>query len=163
METASRLWLEVTMAGMALALPATAIAEIVPLPRLWRPPGAPPVVFGVMDLRVQAVAVVRLDRLLGLDNDGRLGPFSPVVVLKGTAPWGVAVERAVGVHRIEAGQVAPAPADSSFNGCVEVVVPGRMPPLLLLRPERLLLVREKRALEAFAEMARERAGEWAPC
>lgn len=142
-----------------LAIPASSVAELVHLPRLARLPSQPPVLEGVLTLRGRVAPVVRLDRLLGL-GEGRLGPFSALVVLSRPppAPWAVIVERAVDVVEAEAPE--PTPSDWSFNDCVGwtwATPAGAVP---VLAPDRLMDRRERQVLEAFRDEAERRREEW---
>ena len=141
------------LSGARLALPADSVAEIVLEPRLMRPPGAPEVVAGLMDLRGCAVPVVRLDRLLGLAEPAR-APFRPLLVLSRPppAPWAVLAEAVEQVFFADQ-PMAPAPRDLSFDDCVAgmVATQGGMVPVLA--PERLLRKRESLALEEFRDRA----------
>ncbi|MBC7951325.1 MAG: chemotaxis protein CheW [Rhodospirillaceae bacterium] len=148
------------LSGIRLALPADCMAEMVLEPRLTRPPTAPPVVAGVMDLRGSLIPVIRLDRLLDLPPPART-PFRPVLVLSRPppAPWAVLVEAVEEVLGPEFPRVA-APSDLAFDDCVlgMLVLPGG--PVPVLAPERLLRKREAMALEDFRDRAAARLEEF---
>ncbi len=54
--------------------------EILPLPRLWRPPGAPASLAGFLNLAGEAVAVLDLAALLGLSAPAGRGLYRHLVV-----------------------------------------------------------------------------------
>ncbi|MEW5727665.1 MAG: CheW domain-containing protein [Pseudomonadota bacterium] len=147
------------ISGQELAFPASAVAELVHLPRLARLPTQPPVLAGVLLLRGRVVPVARLDRLLGLP-DARFGPWAVVIVLSRPPPlpWAVAVERAVDVT--EAERLEPAPAGLSYNDCVGWSWPSPGGAVPVLEPARLLDRGQCRALEAFHDEAERRRREW---
>lgn len=168
MEGMEPLVLLIEISGRWLGLPAQAVAEIVHLPRLFRPPTAPPVVAGVMNLRGRPVAVVRLDRLLGLP---RLPPglFAVAVVLRGGGlpSWAIVAQRAVDVGPLPEPVPSAMPPDLrfpdlSFNDCVArmAMSPDGTGLVPVLAVDRLLQRREAQALAAFAGQAAEREEEW---
>lgn len=153
MPTTSEMHVVFLLSGVRLALPADCIAEIVLEPRLVRPPTAPNVVAGVMDLRGCMVPVVRLERLLDLAASSP-APFRPVLVLSRPppAPWAVLVDQ---VEEVLGTGVPcrPPPLDVSFDDCVQGMLPLAAGPVPVLAPERLLRKREALALEEFRDRA----------
>lgn len=148
-----------TLSDRQLALPAEAVAEVVLLPRLWSPPGLPAALAGVMSVRGQPVAVARLEVLLGLENGPRAGAFTPVVILQGASPWGVAVDGAA-VETLEPGRVQPPPPDAVFNNCLAAVAETPAGLVLILDASRLLMAREAAVLTGFLRRAAERLELW---
>lgn len=147
--------------GRDLAVSTSAVGEVVALPRLWRPPTAPPLVEGLMNCRGDPVPVIRLARLLGLP-DSRIGLFAPVIVFKDEdGAWAALVDRVVDVVAWPDKMLEPAPADLTFNDCVSeigVEAEGRLVPVLSLK--RLLERRERQILTAFRDRALQRQEEW---
>jgi purine-binding chemotaxis protein CheW len=148
------------LSGARLALPADSVAEIVLEPRLLRPPAAPEVVAGVMDLRGCAVPVVRLERLLGLPPPA-CAAFRPLLVLSRPppAPWAVLAEA---VEQIVCAGPAPvaAPRDLAFDDCLAFMLATPQGMVPVLAPERLLRKRETLALEEFRDIAAARLEEF---
>lgn len=160
-----------TLAGTRLALPADAVAEIVFEPRLVRPPGAPPALVGVMNLRGWLVPVVALARLFGLPP-APAGAFRPLVVLRrpAPAPWAVRVDEVVDVVEVAAEDLRPPLGGTLFDACVAALFDacaaglyaapgGGMIPVL--SPDRLLDRREAETLAAMRDRAAERWKEFA--
>src|SRR5437667_9531123 len=106
------------LGGRACALPADAVAEVVPLPLLSRPPGLPDLLEGLLNLGGQAVPVVRLDRLLGLPPLAP-GLYTPLLVLRRPVPLALLVEAVQGLVAVPAGDVRPAGTGHSCNDCLE--------------------------------------------
>ncbi len=146
------------LSGLRLALPADCLAEIVLEPRLVRPPAAPEVVAGIMDLRGSMVPVVRLDRLLSLPPPAR-GAFRPLLVLSRPppAPWAFLVEA---VEDAAMAELSPVPPDLAFDDCVSAAMPTSEGVVAVLAPERLLRRRESQALEEFRDHAAARLEEF---
>lgn len=141
------------LAGMRLALPADCIAEMVLEPRLIRPPAAPPVLAGMMDLRGCLVPVIRLERLLALP-DLACAPFRPILVLSrpAPAPWAIMVDQVEAVMDQD-GPFLALPPDLAFDDCVQAMLADPAGSIPLLVPERLMRKREALALAAFRDRA----------
>jgi purine-binding chemotaxis protein CheW len=153
------------LAGTSLALPTEAVAEIVFEPRLVRPPGAPPALAGVMNLRGWLVPVVGLAQLFGLPPSPA-GVFRPLIVLRRPAPlpapWAVRVDQVVDVVAAAHEELLPPLGATLFAACVTSVYAsseGAMIPVL--SPDCLLDRREAEALAAMRDRAAERWKEFA--
>lgn len=154
MSSPSDLLVIFNVSGCTLALPADAVAEIVPEPALSVPPAMPPVLAGLFRLRGRVVPVVRPDRLLDLPAPAP-GPFRALLVLHSAhGPWALLVERVAAVVRC--GDVAAAPSGLSLNDCVGAVCPMPEGAVPVLAPSRLMCEREAQALAGFAARAAER-------
>lgn len=140
--------------GVTFALPTAAVREIVPLPKLWQPPTMPPALLGVLNLHGNAIPVLRLDRLLGLEP-GRRGWFAPLMVLR--AGWAVAADR---VLDVELGAPVQALPPTTFNRCVDGIVSIDGGNAHLLAPERLLAEGEMQALRLYRDEAARRLADW---
>jgi purine-binding chemotaxis protein CheW len=156
MSTTSEMHVVFRLSGARLALPADCVAEIVLEPQLTRPPAAPPVMAGLMNLRGCVVPVIRLERLLELPAPAP-GPFRPLLVLSRPppAPWAVLVEQVEAVLGNDF-RGEPPPADLAFNDCVVAVLATPDGLVAVLAPERLMRKREALALEAFVDRANAR-------
>nr|WP_235913780.1 chemotaxis protein CheW [Pseudoroseomonas coralli] len=147
------------------ALPGAEVREILPLPRLWRPPGLPRPLAGFLNLGGGALPVLDLMRLFGLAAEGAEGEaalYRHVVVAAGReGPLGLLVDRALDLQRIPRGQLRPLAPEATPNGCAvaEIEMPEGF--VHLLAVERILLAQEKAALEALRENAQARLAEWA--
>ncbi len=151
-----------TLAGQRFALPASAVRECLPLPRLQRRPGQPPAVAGFFSFGTTTLPVLDLGRLLGLRQHVALleaeGLYRHLLRLDGAT---LLVDRATGFA--DATQ-APADAlpDPWQHGCVSRRVMAEGEPAMLLDPERILQQDERERLHALTEAARRRAGAWNP-
>lgn len=143
------------LGGLDLALPVEAVREVVPVARLARPLEMPKAVEGILDLAGSAVLVLRLDRLLGLD-DCRYCVDSSILILRGPPPLGLLVEHVEAVRPAADFQILPVAAEASFNGCVTAQLASGRAPLHLLSPARLLLEEERARLADFAARAQAR-------
>lgn len=142
------------VSGRRLAVSADAIASIVPEPALLCPPQMPTVLAGVFQLRGRLVPVMRPDRLLDLAAPAP-GPFRVLLVFVGAhGEWALLAERALAV--VEAGELAPVPADSSFDDCVIAMRPMVDGPVPVLSAARLLRRHEAAALAEFTARAQQR-------
>lgn len=161
-------YLVVDVAGTACAVPGAAVDEILPLPRLWRPPGGPAALAGFFDLGGQAVPVLDLAVLFGLarpaDEDGsmpRRMVYRHLLLMAGPMPLALLVDRAADLVRVPPEAVTPVLDGATLNGCVahEIRLGERL--LHGLSPERILLAEERARLDAQTRAAQARLAEWA--
>jgi purine-binding chemotaxis protein CheW len=153
--------------GTTCALRRTAVQELLPLPRLWRPPALPRPVAGFFNLGGSAVSVLRLDVLFGLEE--RTGApqddlYRHLILVKGaggSGPQALLVDRVLDVIHMGSATISPVRQEGSLNGCVEAEIEydGQFAHLLSL--ERILLAEEQQALAELARQAQERLNEWA--
>lgn len=154
------------VSGTACALPRSAVRELLPLPRLWRPPGLPRPVAGFFNLGGQAVPVLRLDVLFSLEQaDDHAGAdlYRHLILIDGLSSSGAGallVDRVLDVPTIQSLQLSPVPTTDTLNGCVEaeVTLDGRL--VHLLSVERILLREEQQSLAELGRHAQNRLGEW---
>ncbi len=145
-----------SVASWRLALPLAEITRVVPLPILQAPLGAPRFVDGFFSFRGSPVAAVRLDRLLGLEEE-TLGIYAPLIVLDLDGP-----QVALRVRRVDAilnagdFEVEPIGGGATFNGCVVGRISHEAETIYLLSRRELLMAEEKARLVAHREMGRER-------
>ena len=153
-----------TLAGHHMALPADAVRECLPLPRLRCRPGLPAAVAGFFSFGSITLPVLDLARLLGL----RAGPapqdeddlYRHLLRLGGGLDEVTRlVDRAVGFA-----EAAPAPDDPApdpwQHGCVSRRVLVGDEPVMLLDPERILRRDERARLDALGLAERIRAEAW---
>lgn len=150
------------LAGQRFALPAAAVRECLPLPRLQRRPGLPPAVAGFFSFGRQMLPVLDLGRLLDLHQDVFLpeagGLYRHLLRLDGVT---LLVDRAIG-FAVSTEAPADAAPDRWQHGCVDRRVMVGDEPVMLLHPERIMQQDERERLDALHEAACRRAQAWAP-
>lgn len=146
------------LSGRTLALPASSVLRFLPVPALERPPAMPPVLAGVFRLHGQVVPVLRLDRLLGLEETP-IGLYTPLLLLdRGDGPLAVAAQCVHGI--VAAPESHEIAEDLSFDGCALAMIPFAGRSAVVLDPTRLLTTAEERLLETFRSQAEERLAQW---
>jgi purine-binding chemotaxis protein CheW len=161
--TAGTAYLLVAIAGTECALPRRAVREILPLPRLWRPPGVPAALAGFLNLAGRAVPVLDLAVLFGLGRPeaARVSLYRHLVLLHGEPPLALMVDRVADVVRVAPDQVRPVADAATLNGCLaaEIGIGERL--VHGLAVERILLAEEQARLAAQTRDAQARLAEWA--
>jgi purine-binding chemotaxis protein CheW len=161
--TTGTAYLLVDVAGTECALPRRAVREVLPLPRLWRPPGAPAALAGFLNLAGNAVPVLDLAVLFGLGRPAaaRAALYRHLVLLHGEAPLALMVDRVRDFARVAPDGVRPVADAATLNGCVsaEIRVGERL--VHGLAVERILLAEEQARLAAQTKAAQARLAEWA--
>ncbi len=143
-------------AGRRLALPLEDIRRVVPLPLLQTPAGAPQFVEGFFDYVGSPVAVVRVDRLLGLGEE-RLGIYSPLLVLKSEdPPIALHVGRVLSILKPTDAELQPIGEDETFNACVIARVSIGGDTVYVLSSKALLLTEERATVAAHHATRRQR-------
>ena len=153
--------------GTACALHRSAVREFLPLPHLWRPPSLPRPVAGFFNLGGDAVPVIRLDVLFGLQK-GEVNPEADLyrhLILIGAGgsagPSALLVDRVLDVVTVNTAQLSDVRQAESLNGCVEAEVTWGDRLVHLLSAERILLTEEQQALAELGRQAQSRLDEWA--
>ncbi len=153
--------------GTACALHRSAVREFLPLPRLWRPPALPRPVAGFFNLGGDAVPVLRLDALFGLqksEHDPEADLYRHLILVGaggGAGPTAFLVDRVLDVATVNATQVSDVRQAETLNGCVEAEVTWGDRLVHLLSAERILLAEEQQALAELGRQAQSRLDEWA--
>nr|WP_305123514.1 chemotaxis protein CheW [Roseomonas sp. GC11] len=153
------------------ALPRASVREVLPLPRLWRPPGLPRPLAGFLNLGGEALPVLDLARLFALESAALADEalYRHILLLPGGAGLGGAglggalgllVDRVLDLARIPAARLRPVPPEASLNGCAVAEIETPEGFLHLLDPGRILLAQEAAALAALREGAAARLAEW---
>lgn len=143
------------------AIPVEAVAEVVPLAWLARPPHMPSIVHGILNLGGIAIPVLRTDRLLGL-GEARFGLDASILVMKGAAsPLGLLVGHVDGVRPAAAFQVMPLAGAHSFQGCLAATLDGPGGAIHLLAWNKLMLEEERVRLADFQRRTQDRLAELA--
>lgn len=146
------------LTGQGFGLPVERVREVVPVAWLDTPPHLSSMVEGVLNLGGQAVPVLRLDRLLGLEP-GRYGVDASILVMRPQGDGGalgLLVEHVDGVRRREDLSALGLPADQSFNECLAEVLEAEGRALNLLNWDRILLEQERVRLAEFRQRAQDR-------
>jgi len=151
------------VAGAICALDRTAVRELLPIARLWRPPATPSTVAGILELDGAPVPVLRLRRLLGLgEGDGNDEDiYRHLILVDGVVPElpvALLVDRVLDVVRPD-GPVAAA-AHASLNGCVVGEVPWRGGLVHLVAADRILMAAEQQGVAELGRAAEARLSEW---
>ncbi len=150
-----------SVADRLCALRRDAVRELLPLPRLSRPPTLPPPLAGFVNLAGEPVPVLALGRLLGLEEAQPPGLYDHLILLREeAAPAALLVRRVLDLTTPPAGAVRPVADAATLNGCVEAEFDwgGRL--VHLLSPTGLLLEQERRALLDLTDAARRRLMAW---
>lgn len=146
------------LVGLGFGLPVDDVREVVPLAWLDRPPHLSSMVEGILNLGGQAVPVLRLDRLLGME-DGRYGLDASILIMRprpGSGALGLLVEHVDGVR--ESGDLTAMglPPGQSFNDCLAEVLERDGRAVNLLAWDRILLKQEREALAQFQARTQQR-------
>jgi purine-binding chemotaxis protein CheW len=145
-------------AGRTLALPVSAVRELVPMALLACPPGLPAILAGFLNLRGSAVPIVRLDRLLGLpEADPVL--YSALIILQEEVAIGLLVDGIKEVASPEDRSSLPMRKTQLFNDCAEAELEVNGVQVYLLSPKNLLLEQERQSLVEFQAVAQRRLRE----
>ncbi|MCC2650227.1 MAG: hypothetical protein K0Q60_382 [Microvirga sp.] len=153
--------------GTACALHRSAVREFLPLPRLWRPPALPRPVAGFFNLAGDAVPVLRLDVLFGLQkgqDDPEADLYRHLILLGNGGTAGLSallVDRVLDVATVNTTQLSDVRQTETLNGCVEAEVTWGNRLVHLLSADRILLAEEQQALTELGRQAQNRLDEWA--
>lgn len=145
------------VSGYSCGLSLEQVREIVPMCDLARPPGLPPMLEGLLNLRGEITAVVRLDRLFGLPAIV-LRRHSQLVVLRGPTPLALLADRVLDIAAVESPELLPS-EDSVFNDCLAGVLPTARGPVHFLHADKLLLAQERQRLAELQQIAQRRLAE----
>jgi len=153
------------LAGQGFGLPVDDVREVVPVAWLDRPPHLSSMVEGILNLGGQAVAVLRLDRLLGLEG-GRHGLDASILIMRPRAAegaFGLLVEHVDGVRDFGDFAAMDLPGGQSFNDCLTDVLDLGGRAVNLLAWDRVLLEQERDKLAEFQARAQTRLAELTDC
>ncbi len=145
------------LGGRLCALPAAAVARLLGMMALSRPPGLPPLLEGMLALGGGVVPVLRPDRLFGLP-ERRLTPASALVVLRGEPPLALLVDELAAAVPLPPGARLPVSPGATFSDVVAAEAMLPLGPCAVLDPARLLRREEAARIEAFQRMAVARLG-----
>ena len=121
------------------ALPGAQVAEILPLAPIFLVPGCPPAVEGVMDVRGNICAVLRLGDLLGAAHDPLSRHTAILLGRVGDQESGLRVDRVADVTPVilESLMAPPDPLPERLQGLVTGVFQRPEGPVLALDMERI--------------------------
>jgi purine-binding chemotaxis protein CheW len=137
--------------GQAYAIAVEAVEEILPMARLSRPPQAPALLAGFLNLEGKPVPVIRLRRLLGLP-DRPADLYTPLMLLRVAGRHIVFIVDAIRqIVSFRASDIAPVESTCSLNECATGIVDVDGHVAVMLSPERLLLEQERAVIDALTE------------
>lgn len=97
-------WMVFTLGGDRMALPIGAVAAAIPMPRMTRVPGAPPVLTGIF---LHAGVLCNLCDAARVLDLAATSATTMALVLRDVHSLAIAVERIDGVERVDAGLAVP--------------------------------------------------------
>ena len=155
------------VSGTRCAIRRDVVGELLPLPRLFRPPSLPRPVAGFFNLGGTAVPVVRLDVLFGLEDtktSAEAELYRHLMLIdrmKDARTIAFLVDRVVDLVVIDDRGLSPVREAATLNGCVEaeIEVVGQLVHLLSL--DKILFAEEQQAIDALGRQAQDRLSEWA--
>ncbi|WP_242662240.1 chemotaxis protein CheW [Teichococcus deserti] len=147
------------------ALPRAAVREVLPLPRLFRPPSLPKPMAGFLNLGGVAVPVIDLTKLFGLASaaETEQALYRHILLIgrpDGQAPLGLLVDRVLDLLRLAPERLRAVSPEATLNGCAVAELETAEGFVHLLAADRLLLAQEAAALSALQEAAAARLADW---
>ncbi len=143
-------------AGRKCAAPSRRVREIILMPMLSKGPGLPSILEGVMNLDGAAAAVIRLDRLFGLEEK-KSGLYTPLLVLSGgETQLALLVDRVWEVKSVAAHEVMSLDGHDALNGCIEAELNIEGETVHLLSVDRIMLECGQKNITEFLAVEQER-------
>jgi purine-binding chemotaxis protein CheW len=163
MNSSTARYVLVRCAGEAAALPAAAVAEILPVARLSRPAGAPKVLAGFMNLGGAALPVVNLAAVFGAVEADPQDIYRHVVRLRPDVGGGLGllVERVLDAAAV-AQEVAALEPDQSVGGVLAANLRFGDDLVPLIDLAAVLLAEEALRLEELSAAAQARLDDGTP-
>ncbi len=128
------------------------VEELLPMAKLWKTPGMPAAMEGMLNLGGRVMPVFRMDRLFHT-QEVKLELYTPILLVKSDkGSVGFIIEKAIGVHTVESKDVAGMKANVSDDAIeAEITIKDQRVALLSLKK---LLAREEvqKAKELGAEI-----------
>jgi purine-binding chemotaxis protein CheW len=155
-------YLMFALGALRCALPRVAVRELLPLPRLSRPPALPAALAGFLNLGGQPVPVLALDHLFGLPPTAveADGLYRHLVLLRAEKPVALLVDRVLDLATPLPGSRRPVPPDQTLNGCVIATLAMPDGFASVLDPARILLAQEQAMLDELTRWESERLDAW---
>jgi purine-binding chemotaxis protein CheW len=165
------------VSGIECALRSSEVRELLPVPRLWRPPALPKPVAGFFNLGGQAVPVITLGTLFGLEatksettkseasrSDREAEAYRHLMLVDrvtGAGPAAFLVDRVLDLVNLPEDRISPVPDSETLNGCLEAEIDHDGSLIHLLSLERILFAEERQSLAELGRHAQNRLSEWA--
>ncbi|TDU71345.1 chemotaxis signal transduction protein [Prosthecobacter fusiformis] len=147
-----------SMGDVRLGLDASAVVEVIPTVKLVTPPEMPPLLRGFIAINGGMIPVIHLEKLLNgagtVTAEMKLSDRLVIAKLGGVEVSWVA-SAAMEPISYRTRDTVPLPEDHVLNNCAERVLP-LTPPLILLEPDRILLMGETLRLEQLRQRAEDR-------
>jgi purine-binding chemotaxis protein CheW len=144
------------LADCTYAIPVEFVQEIVPIAELAAVPGSPLFLSGFLDIGGNQIPVVSLRRLWQMpEGDRHL--YTPLMVLTGLQQQiALEIDRVTQISEINAERLIQLEDGCSVNNCAASIARINGIPIVVLRPERILLEQEQERLAALTELAEQR-------
>jgi purine-binding chemotaxis protein CheW len=145
----------------ACALAQADVSRVTPIAALARPPTAPPLVCGFLNLGGQALPILDAAALFGVTSAPGIDPlYRHVLIVRGSL--GILVDRVIDVRPLDLSEAKPPGEGASLNGCVAALLTDSGEAISLLDASRLLTKAERDRLDQLIAMERVRLDQWAP-
>ncbi|MEX2287663.1 MAG: chemotaxis protein CheW [Planctomycetaceae bacterium] len=140
----------------AYGLPIAAVVEILPMAQLTRPPQAPMLLAGFLNLEGQPVPVIRLRRLFALEDEPA-DIYTPLVLLRSNdRRLALLVDRVCRIISADESCLVPVEDACSLNNCASGMLDVAGAVVVVLSPDRLLLEQENLQIDELTAMERDR-------
>ncbi|MGF7160518.1 purine-binding chemotaxis protein CheW [Rhodoligotrophos appendicifer] len=153
-----------TAGDLLCAFTASAVEEILPMPRLWRHPSLPRVVEGFFRFGSTVVATLNFNLLFDIPksrgDEGELYQHLVLIKAREGQLIAVLVERVVDVTMADMVAVEVTSESESLNDCVEQGVAYGERFVSVLNSQRLMIETERQKLTDMTREAERRAAEW---
>jgi purine-binding chemotaxis protein CheW len=144
------------LGGRPCAIDARLIQEIVPMAALACPPGLPSFLAGFLGVDGRTIAIIRLAHLFDLPEETP-ELFTPILILRhGTPSCAILAQRVDRMVEVADEAVLPVPQRHILGDCARGAFIMDGGPVIILDPDRLLLMKERRCLEALAAVEQSR-------
>ena len=145
-----------TLADRTYAIPATCVAEIVPMAELSTVPGSPSFLSGFLNIAGRLTAVVSLRQLFGMPGC-QPRRYSPLVILQTESqPIALEVDAGLRIAEYSTADLIPLSDTSSLNSCATALIHIEGISAVLLSVDHLLLEQEQKRLAELAQLRRQR-------
>ena len=139
-------------------LPLSSIRQVLPIATLSRPPAAPALLAGFLNLRGRAVAVVALAELFELSQaEPRLDAH--LILLHGDPAVALMVGRVNEVVTVNQSDLLGVQPGLTLNDCADGMLSLESDSIVLLNPQRILLGQERKVLAELTSQQQRRLDE----
>lgn len=144
------------VAGQQYAIHSRHVELITAMAELQRPPGAPDLLTGLLNVAGELIPVVCLRHLFG-HLDATLNCWSPLVILEGLDQrMALLVDKVNRVVEVNDHDMVFVPPGQALNDCVERIVRLDGDSVLVLSADRLLLQQEAQTVAELQQLAQQR-------